>query len=224
MMKNYMTMGTFAKGKKLEGTSAGKATTPFPEEKAVMSIYGVPAPHESHRMLKLTSRAVNAMSPAALGNLRWSESPITFNQMDHWDSIPKPGRFPLIVDPLVGMTWLTKALMDGGSSLNRVPRHLPHARAYPGSSLEQPAPNLWSGLRKAVHPSGAGHPVLAVIKWIYLPPAYLHFIQDIEDRCLLLMSSMSFVDLPFQEHQMTEMNHVLADFQNPLSPHIKVSG
>jgi hypothetical protein len=39
--------------------------------------------------------------------------------------------------------------------------------------------------------------VLAVIKCIYLPPTYLHFIQDIEIRCLLLTSSMSFVDLPF---------------------------
>jgi hypothetical protein len=38
--------------------------------------------------------------------------------MDHPDSIPKPGGFLLIVDPLVGMTWLTKALMDGGSGLN----------------------------------------------------------------------------------------------------------
>jgi hypothetical protein len=39
--------------------------------------------------------------------------------------------------------------------------------------------------------------VLAVIKCIYLPPAYLHFMQDIEDMCLLLMSSMGFVDLLF---------------------------
>jgi hypothetical protein len=46
--------------------------------------------------------------------------------------------------------------------------------------------------------------VLAVIKCIYLLPTYLHFIQDIEDRCLLLMSSTSFVDLPFQEHRMTK--------------------
>jgi hypothetical protein len=43
MMKNYMTMGTFAKGNKPEGDSAGKAAAPFPEEKAVMSIYGGPA-------------------------------------------------------------------------------------------------------------------------------------------------------------------------------------
>jgi hypothetical protein len=49
---------------------------------------------------------------------------------------------------------------------------------------------------------------LAVIKCIYLPSTYLHFIQDIEDRCLLLTSSMSFVDLPFQEHRMTEKHHM----------------
>jgi hypothetical protein len=42
--------------------------------------------------------------------------------------------------------------------------------------------------------------VLAVIKCIYLPPTYLHFIQDIEDRCLLLTSSMNFVDLPKSRH------------------------
>jgi hypothetical protein len=49
---------------------------------------------------------------------------------------------------------------------------------------------------------------LAVIKCIYLPPTYLHFIQDIEDRYLLLTSSTSFVDLPFQEHQMMEKHHM----------------
>jgi hypothetical protein len=31
--------------------------------------------------------------------------------------------------------------------------------------------------------------------------------QDIEDRCLLPTSLMSFVDLPFQEHQMTKKHH-----------------
>jgi hypothetical protein len=54
---------------------------------------------------------------------------------------------------------------------------------------------LCSGTSKALSVWGGG--VLAVIKCIYLPPTYLHFLQDIEDRCLLLMSSTSFVDLPF---------------------------
>jgi hypothetical protein len=50
--------------------------------------------------------------------------------------------------------------------------------------------------------------VLAVIKCIYLLPTYLYFIQYIEDRCILLTSSTSFVDLPFQEHRMTEKHHM----------------
>jgi hypothetical protein len=54
--------------------------------------------------------------------------------------------------------------------------------------------------------------VLAVKKCIYLLPTYLNFIQDIEDMCLLLTSSQSFVDIPFQEHQMTEKHHM---DQNP---------
>jgi hypothetical protein len=54
--------------------------------------------------------------------------------------------------------------------------------------------------------------VLAVIKFIYLPPTYLHFTQDIENKCLLLTSSTSFVDLPFQEHQVIEKHHM---DQNP---------
>jgi hypothetical protein len=36
--------------------------------------------------------------------------------------------------------------------------------------------------------------------------------QDIEDRCVLLTSSTSFVDLPFQEHRMMEKYHM---DQNP---------
>jgi hypothetical protein len=38
--------------------------------------------------------------------------------MDHPDSIPKQRRFPRIMNPLVGTTRLSKALMDGGSGLN----------------------------------------------------------------------------------------------------------
>jgi hypothetical protein len=45
MMKNYMTTGTFARGKKPEDDSTGKASAPFPKEKAVMSIYSGPPPH-----------------------------------------------------------------------------------------------------------------------------------------------------------------------------------
>jgi hypothetical protein len=113
MMKNYM-----IKGKKPEGDPSGKAAMPFPEEKAVMLIYDGPIPHEFWCKLKLTSRAVNTVCLAIPEYHRWSESPITFDRIDHTDSIPKFGRFPLIVNPLVGTTQLTKALMDGGSGLD----------------------------------------------------------------------------------------------------------
>jgi hypothetical protein len=55
MMKNYMSKGTFARGKKPKGDSMGKAAAPFPEEKAVMSIYGGPAPMSPHTSSNLTA-------------------------------------------------------------------------------------------------------------------------------------------------------------------------
>jgi hypothetical protein len=64
--------------------------------------------------------------------------------------------------------------------------------------------SLWCshGLLCCLHASSPtsarwSYEVLVVIKYTYLLPTCPNFIQDIEDRCLLLMSSMSFVDLPF---------------------------
>jgi hypothetical protein len=73
--------------------------------------------------------------------LRWSESLITFDRTNHPDSIPKPETFPLIVDPLVEMTWLTKALMDGGSGLN-----LMYLDTFKGLGL------TWDQLQSSPHP------------------------------------------------------------------------
>jgi hypothetical protein len=50
--------------------------------------------------------------------LDWSDKPITFDQGDHPDRVPSPGKYPLVVDPVIGNMRLTKVLMDGGSSLN----------------------------------------------------------------------------------------------------------
>jgi hypothetical protein len=59
-----------AKSKKLEGSPSAKAVVPFPREEVVMSIYGRPVLHESRRKLKLTSWAVNGVSPATRKYLR----------------------------------------------------------------------------------------------------------------------------------------------------------
>jgi hypothetical protein len=50
--------------------------------------------------------------------LDWSDKPITFDLGDHPDFVPSPGRYPLVVDPIIGNVRLSKVLMDGGSSLN----------------------------------------------------------------------------------------------------------
>jgi hypothetical protein len=52
MIKNYMTMQTFTKGKKPEGESLRKDVTPFLKEKVVMSFSSGAAPHESRHKLK----------------------------------------------------------------------------------------------------------------------------------------------------------------------------
>jgi hypothetical protein len=55
---------------------------------------------------------------AATVYLDWSDKPITFDQGDHPDRVPSPGKYPLVVDPIIGNVKLTKVLMEGGSSLN----------------------------------------------------------------------------------------------------------
>jgi hypothetical protein len=50
--------------------------------------------------------------------LDWSKVAITFDLDDHPDYIPNPGVYPLVVNPIVANTRLTKVLMDEGSSLN----------------------------------------------------------------------------------------------------------
>ena len=50
--------------------------------------------------------------------LRWLKSLITFDQRDHPSHIARPGRYPLVIDPIIRKKCLTKVLMDGGSGLN----------------------------------------------------------------------------------------------------------
>ena len=50
--------------------------------------------------------------------LNWSNTPITFNHDDHPDMVVAPVVYPLVVDPIIVNTRLSKVLMDGGCSLN----------------------------------------------------------------------------------------------------------
>jgi hypothetical protein len=91
----------------------------FPEaHKEVNYIYGGPDSYESRWKHKLTAQEVMAVSPATPEYLKWSEVSITLDRNNHPDFVPKPGRYPLIVCPIIKDVKLNRVLIDGASSLN----------------------------------------------------------------------------------------------------------
>jgi hypothetical protein len=49
---------------------------------------------------------------------RWSEHPITFTRADQWLNFDHPGKYPLLVDPMIRESRVKKVLVDEGSSIN----------------------------------------------------------------------------------------------------------
>jgi hypothetical protein len=91
----------------------------FPEaHKEVNYIFGGPDSYEPKRKQKLTAQEVMVVEPTTPEYLRWSEIPITFDRGDHQNFIPKPGRYPLAVCPIVKDVKLNRVLVDGAFSLN----------------------------------------------------------------------------------------------------------
>jgi hypothetical protein len=76
----------------------------YPDPRGCLMIFGGPMVYESRHRQKLTTREVNAATlvEAILAFLKWLETTITFNRMDHSDHIPQLGRFPLIVNLIIG--------------------------------------------------------------------------------------------------------------------------
>jgi hypothetical protein len=70
------------------------------------------------RSQKAIRREVLNIEPAVLTPLRWSEVPITFSRADQWTSFSEPGRFPLVLKPVVAGSKLNKVHIDSGSGLN----------------------------------------------------------------------------------------------------------
>jgi hypothetical protein len=96
----------------------GDKAEEFPEVYGCFMIYGGQVANASARHRKQECREVCSVKVAAPVYLDWSDKPITFDQGDHPDCMPSPGKYPLVVDPVIGNARLTKVLMDGGSSLN----------------------------------------------------------------------------------------------------------
>jgi hypothetical protein len=90
----------------------------FPEVHDCFMIYGGQVANASARHRKKERREVCSVKVVAPVYLDWSDKSITFDQGDHPDCVSSPGKYPLIVDPVIGNARLTKVLMDGGSSLN----------------------------------------------------------------------------------------------------------
>jgi hypothetical protein len=90
----------------------------FPEVHNCFMIYGGQMANASARHRKQERREVCSVKVAAPVYLDWSDKPITFDRGDHPDFVPSPGRYPLVVYPIISNVRLSKVLMDGGSSLN----------------------------------------------------------------------------------------------------------
>jgi hypothetical protein len=99
---------------KKEDRKAGE----FPEVHDCFMIYGGQVANASARHRKQERREVCSVKVAAPVYLDWPDKPITFDQGDHPDRVPSPGKYPLVVNPIIGNVRLTKVLMDGGNSLN----------------------------------------------------------------------------------------------------------
>jgi hypothetical protein len=89
-------------------TRRGDKDEEFLEVHNFFMIYGGQEANASARHHKQERQEVCSVKVAAPVYLDWSDP----------DCVPSPGRYPLVVDPVIGNARLTKVLMDGGSSLN----------------------------------------------------------------------------------------------------------
>jgi hypothetical protein len=73
---------------------------------------------ESKRQQKLNDRQILVATTSPPAPYRWSEHPITFTRADQWLNFDHPGKYPLLVDPVIRESRVKKVLVDGGSSIN----------------------------------------------------------------------------------------------------------
>ena len=74
----------------------------FPTPTGALMIFRGSMAYDSKRCQKVTRREVYTAKLATPVFLWWLESAITFDQTDHPESVPQLGRYPLVVDLIVG--------------------------------------------------------------------------------------------------------------------------
>jgi hypothetical protein len=98
------------------GTSGAKD---FQDPKNIVNIiFGEDGGFLSKCAQKLTLREILSIEPAIQKPQRYSEVPISFSREDQWTSFSEPGKFSLVLDPVMAGSQLTQVLIDGGSGLN----------------------------------------------------------------------------------------------------------
>jgi hypothetical protein len=75
----------------------------------------------SRREQKATGREVMSIEPVVPTPLRWSEVPITFSCAEQWTSFSEPGRFPLVLKPVVAGSRLSSTVEAGSTSFSPRP-------------------------------------------------------------------------------------------------------
>jgi hypothetical protein len=77
-----------------------------------------------------------SVEPAVPRPLRWSEVPISFSRDNQWTSFSEPGKFPLVLDPMVAEVKLTSTLRKMGLDLTNmlVPSKSPFYSIVPGNA------------------------------------------------------------------------------------------
>jgi hypothetical protein len=138
----------------------------FPEVHDCFMIYGGQVANASARHHKQERREVCSVKVAAPVYLDWSDKPITFDQGDHPDRVPSPGKYLLVVDPVIGNVRLTKVLMDGAAaSTSSTPRPSGSCGSiYPRSgrarrlSTGSSPGNTSSPSDNSIYPSASGLP------------------------------------------------------------------
>jgi hypothetical protein len=120
LRRHFHKTGTPTEGGKGQDNDkkGGNKAEEFPEVHGCFMIYGGQVANASARRRKQERREVCSVKVAAPVYLDWFDKSITFDLGDHPDCVSSPGKYPLVVDPVIGNTRLTKVLMDGGISLN----------------------------------------------------------------------------------------------------------
>jgi hypothetical protein len=127
--------------------------------KTVNVIFGGDEDFGSRREQKLLLQEIMSVEPAAPRPLRWSEVPISFSRDDQWTSFSEPGKFPLVLDPVVAEVRLTKVLIDGGSGLNLIFASTLRKMGLDFTDMLVPSKSPFYG----IIPGNAAHPLGTVV-------------------------------------------------------------